>query len=375
MHSPNTSENDSSSDPAASEVIMSEKVSIRWYRTKVDKAVMSRLMKRSDIKAARQCLLVTGLFVLTGTLCYLSFQNVNSANWFWSVPLVFICLFFHGTFCQFMGPVAIHELCHKTPFRNQYLNDFFMYLFSFLSWHDPFGFRASHVKHHQVTCYHDLDGEVVLPQKMDWDCVRFWFWQLAPIPHPTGSWNRICGWAKTAMIDTTAGADVYGDWPNKTMPASNQGLRLNHRNWARIILLGHLSLALIFIATGHWYLILIVSMSTFYCSWLCWAICMPPQHIGMTPNSPDFRLACRTYTCGRFIGFLYWNMQYHIEHHMFPAIPFYNLPELRKAIQHDLPPVTHGLFKTWREILPVLKKQRLNPEYTFIPDLPSQAGS
>jgi hypothetical protein len=33
------------------------------------------------------------------------------------------------------------------------------------------------------------------------------------------------------------------------------------------------------------------------------------------------------------------------------------------------------LFKTWREILPVLKKQRLNPEYTFIPDLPSQAGS
>ena len=98
MHSPNTSENDSSSDPAASEVIMSEKVSIRWYRTKVDKAVMSRLMKRSDIKAARQCLLVTGLFVLTGTLCYLSFQNVNSANWFWSVPLVFICLFFLGTF-------------------------------------------------------------------------------------------------------------------------------------------------------------------------------------------------------------------------------------------------------------------------------------
>jgi fatty acid desaturase len=68
-------------------------------------------------------------------------------------------------------------------------------------------------------------------------------------------------------------------------------------------------------------------------------------------------------------------MQYHIEHHMFPAIPFYNLPELRKAIQHDLPPATHGLFKTWREILPVLKKQRLNPEYTFIPDLPSQAGS
>ncbi len=58
---------------------------------------------------------------------------------------------------------------------------------------------------------------------------------------------------------------------------------------------------------------------------------------------------------------------------MFPAVPFYNLPALRKAIAHDLPPATQGLWATWREIIPVLKNQRENPDYVFVPGLPNVA--
>jgi hypothetical protein len=88
---------------------------------------------------------------------------------------------------------------------------------------------------------------------------------------------------------------------------------------------------------------------------------------------PDFRFCCRTYTCGRFVGFLYWNMQYHVEHHMYPAVPFYNLPALRKAMEHDLPPAPHGLIATWKEILPVLRKQKDDPNYCFVPSIPQRA--
>jgi fatty acid desaturase len=66
-------------------------------------------------------------------------------------------------------------------------------------------------------------------------------------------------------------------------------------------------------------------------------------------------------------------MQYHVEHHMFPAVPFYNLPALRKAIEHDLPPAPHGLWATWSGIIAVLKKQRANPDYVFVPELPNAA--
>ena len=143
---------------------MNEQIKINWYRTKVDKAVMSELMKRHDGKALRQALLHLGLYACTGTAAYLAYGSITQANWAWMVPLLALFVFLHGTFAGFMGLVAVHELVHKTPFRRQWLNDLFMDVFSFLTWSDPVSFRVSHVKHHQVTVHHDHDGEVILPQ-------------------------------------------------------------------------------------------------------------------------------------------------------------------------------------------------------------------
>jgi fatty acid desaturase len=67
-------------------------------------------------------------------------------------------------------------------------------------------------------------------------------------------------------------------------------------------------------------------------------------------------------------------MQYHMEHHMYPAVPFYNLPRLRRAMEDDLPPATHGLWATWREILPIMKRQRIDKNYVFVPRLPGSDG-
>ena len=35
---------------------------------------------------------------------------------------------------------------------------------------------------------------------------------------------------------------------------------------------------------------------------------------------------------------LYLNMNYHVEHHMFPMVPYHALPRLHALIRHDLPP-------------------------------------
>ncbi|MCX6961606.1 MAG: fatty acid desaturase [Verrucomicrobia bacterium] len=353
---------------------MNEQIKINWYRTKVDKAVMSELMKRHDAKALRQALLHLGLYACTGTAAYIAYGSISQANWAWMVPLLVLFVFLHGTFAQFMGLVAVHELVHKTPFRRQWLNDLFMDVFSFLTWSDPVSFRVSHVKHHQVTVHQDHDGEVILPQKMDWDAVKFWFWQLVPFPNPVGVWGALKKWFKYAT-GSLKGEGLFAggeEWMQKVLPAENAELRRRHRKWASVVLFGHLALAAIFIATGQWILILLVNLPVFYCGWLV-TLCGTPQHIGLVPNAPDFRLCCRTYTCSPFVGFLYWNMQYHVEHHMFPAVPFYNLPALRKAIAHDLPPAPHGLWATWREIIPILKNQRENPDYVFVPELPNAA--
>jgi len=348
---------------------MNEQIKINWYRTKVDKPVMSALMRKSDARAFAQVLPQLGLYIATGTLAWLAFQNIHSANWFWAVPLLLLALFVHGTFASFFGGTAVHELSHKTPFKTASLNESFLYLYSFLSWFDPIAYRVSHVKHHQVTVHHDHDGEVELPQGLSWHGVELVLALLAT--HPSNFYNLVRKWVKIARGDISEGT-IFStpEWTEKILPESNTDLRRRHLNWARTLLAGHLILAILFVVTGNWILILIVTFGCQYCGWLQF-LCGAPQHCGLTPDVPDFRLCCRTFTCSWLPAFLYWNMQYHVEHHMFPAVPFYNLPRLRKAIEHDLPQAPHGIWATWMEILPILKKQRREPGYFFLPRLPA----
>jgi fatty acid desaturase len=369
------------------ETLLQKEIKITWYRSRVDRATMSHLMQKSDARGFVHASLHLALFAATATLACLAWACVTPTNWIWSVPLLLLAVFVHGTFAQFMGGVAVHELCHKTAFRTQALNDVFLHVFSFLSWFDPVGYRLSHVKHHQVTVHRELDGEVILPQKLDWSAldegevalpplndrrfVSFLLWQFLPVPNPVALWQRFARWTSSARGDLRGvGMFAGGEgWTRQILPEEKPDLRLRHRNWARLVLLGHLLLATAFILGGHWLLLILITCAGTYAGWLT-NLCALPQHLGMGPDVPDFRLCCRTYTCNRFLGFLYWNMQYHVEHHMFPAVPFYNLPALRKAIERDLPPAPRGLLATWREILPILKKQREHPAHHHVPQIP-----
>ena len=92
---------------------------------------------------------------------------------------------------------------------------------------------------------------------------------------------------------------------------------------------------------------------------------------GLCSDVPDFRCCCRTVLLGPVTRFLYWHMNYHVEHHMYPSVPFYNLRKLRRAIAADLPPATRGLWRSWAQMLPILWRQRRDAGYVFTPPLPS----
>lgn len=338
---------------------------ITWYRCQIDKARLNELMQCSDWQGFRQAGGHLGLWLVTGSAAYLTFRHITTANWYWSVPLLLVALFVHGTVGSFLGGTACHELSHKTPFKTKSINETFLKVFAFLAWWDHVWFRPSHIRHHQVTVHHDYDGEVVLPQTLTLKDWKFWLGLVA--------WNPRWTWDNIKRHYNRAMGRFDNAWYEFVMPENNAELCRQHRAWARNHLLGHLLLALVFIATGHWFLIVIVNLGTQYCGWLQF-LCGTPQHYGMTPNVPDHRLSCRTYTCSWLPAFLYWNMQYHIEHHMFPAVPFYQLPQLRKAIEHDLPPAPRGLRATWKEMLAIHKITQTNPKYTFTPQLPSTTG-
>ena len=98
------------------------------------------------------------------------------------------------------------------------------------------------------------------------------------------------------------------------------------------------------------------------------------QHAGLADNVGDHRLNSRTIMLNPVSRFIYWNMNYHIEHHMFPKVPYHQLPRLHKLISHDLPAPTPSLWHGYREIIPILWKQRHDPEHHLRRELPYTAN-
>ena len=336
---------------------------ISWYRCPIEREELQKLMQRNDFRAWVQTIAHLGWFFTTALLTYWVFLTVSLANWYWTLPLLIASLFLHGTMGPFMGLIAIHELQHHTVFRSKRLNECFEKLYAFISWSDYIWYRASHAVHHQATCHHDYDGEVRLPIRFSLSKWRVWLGLLA--------WNPRTTLAKLQGVWRHAKGEIRGDWYQYVIPETDAKLRRSHRNWARSLLIGHGLLALTFILTGHWFLIVVFTFGTFYCGWLGF-LCGLPQHYGLNSDIPDFRMNTRTFTCSWIPAFYYWNMQYHLEHHMFPAVPFYNLPKLRKAIEHDLPPAPHGLIATWRHMLQLRKKCIADPSFVYHPPVPNQ---
>ena len=81
------------------------------------------------------------------------------------------------------------------------------------------------------------------------------------------------------------------------------------------------------------------------------------QHAGLRENVADHRLNTRTVMMNPISRFLYLNMNYHIEHHMFPMVPYYHLPALHQNIAHDLPPACPSIAAAYAEILPIIWRQ------------------
>jgi fatty acid desaturase len=340
-----------------SEEIKSQPIS--WYRTPLDGEVMKRLHERSDFMGALQTLGYLGVIVATAGAALYSFSR-----WPWYVTVLLV--FAHGTVFAFQIN-AVHELGHNTVFKTRWLNEVFVRLFAFLGWIHFKVFDASHTRHHRYTLHPPDDLEVVLPEKF---LLRHF------LKRGFVNIERMRIVAKEVV--RLARGEFQGKWELFLFPESEPAKRRGVVNWARTLLIGHglilaLSVALGLTIAREFLLVPMLStFGTFYGQWLFFS-CNSTQHIGLQDNVPDFRLCCRTFTLNPFVRLLYWQMNYHIEHHMYAAVPCYKLGQLHRLIEHDLPPSPRGIIATWKEIAAIQKRQKQDPDYQYVAPLPSQS--
>ena len=327
--------------------IVEEKVN--WYRSPIDKTLRKELMVRSDAKGLAQVIPLIALSLATGFTVWYS-----AHHWHWAATL--LALFVHGTCFTFIGEHAgIHELSHGTVFKTKWLNEFFLNFCGFIAWKNVHVYRASHIRHHMATVHSNQDLEVPLPCRIPaWKWIGFYTFDI----------DRFLG-ANWQIIRNSFGI-LSGQWENYLFPPGSKE-RKKVFGYARLVLVGQLMILGGIIYVQDWILLLLFTFPT-YATWLAWLVTIP-QHAGLKPDTPDFRLCCRSVKVDRFTLFLHWNMDYHVEHHMFAGVPFYNLPKLREEIKDDLPPM-RSFPNTWKEIRQTLKRQKSDPAYCYIPEIP-----
>lgn len=333
---------------------------IDWYRSPIDRATLRELTKKKNWLPLVHNLGLLGVSAATGGFAFWAFHNLA---WPWVVVAVYVHCSFYGFFG---GGAGGHELSHKNMFKSSVLNEFFIRLNGFLTWFNFVHFRRSHSGHHQYTVHHDLDLEVMLPIKLE---PKAWIWAFTVnLPSIKRVFEKHGRYAFGRRRETI----LPSEWEQRIFPPEDTEAIRRLQRWSRIVIFGHLALAAVFVATGNWILLFLVTFAPFIATWFVMLTHMP-QHVGMQSDIADWRRSTRTYLAGPVVRFFYWNMNYHVEHHMFAAVPFYNLPKLRKAIASDLPVASRGLIATWREILQTVKRQKEDPSYYFAPEFPSTA--
>ena len=339
---------------------------IDWYRCPIDKKVLTGLVQKSDARGLFQAGGHFGLWVVTGVTSFLLF---NSGQWGW----FFIALFLHGTVATFFT-APNHELCHRTVFKTPWVNEFFLRLFGLFGWLNFRIYRFSHNYHHRYTLFLEGDREEILPVTPSLRAL--YILQLF-------TFNIFGGYQSRGVIPTIRGfiqiarndfSNPFNSW-GEELYEGHDSQRRSAMSWARIVLAFHALVALLALAVGQPILILLVSGSVFVANWHRYFVGVT-MHCGLRSGVSDFRKCARSVTLDPLSEFLYWHMNWHLEHHMFAAVPCYNLKKLHTAVADDMP-TTRTVIGAWKEMRETWRKQKTDPNYAFdtpVPE-PRQAAS
>jgi len=333
---------------------------IVWYRCPIERSILLELMKPSDRRGWFQAGGHLALFAITAiSAVYFLAQE----NWIGFA----LALFAHGTVGSFFRS-AVHELAHGTVFQTKWLNQFFLRIYSLLGWWNFHEYAMSHTYHHRYTLFPRGDREVVLPRYPSAN--PFYILQLFTV-------NIFGGLESSGLIPIVKGTitiafggyeedkrewiqALYKDYP----AARKQAIK-----WARLILLFHGGVLVSSILLQFWLLPVLVSLHLFVGNWLRYFVGMP-MHCGLRNNVSDFRKCVRTITLDAVSEFLYWHMNWHLEHHMYAGVPCYNLKKLHRLLARDMPK-PRTLIGAWKEMRGTWKQQQIEPGYEYDTPVPS----
>jgi fatty acid desaturase len=221
-----------------------------------------------------------------------------------------------------------HEATHRTPFASASLNEGVGQACGVLLLLPFAWFRLFHLAHHRWTNLPGLDPELngAKPQTL-----RGWLWHVSGLPY----------WGAMARVlwRLARGSERAAYLPDPALPR----LRAEARAMLVLYALAAASLWWTPVLLWVWVVPVLLGQPVL-------RLYLLAEH-GDCPQVADMFLNTRTTLTTRLVRFLAWNMPYHAEHHVYPAVPFHRLPRLHALMRRHLQVTADGYVAFTRDYL------------------------
>lgn len=298
---------------------------------KIDGRKVKELAAKSDRPGLIYLAKLTCLLLLTGTLVIQSM-----GTW-----LVWPAMLLHGIVLCVPSYSASHETAHGTAFKTKWINEAVLWVSSFIYMEEPLHRRYTHTNHHMFTWHVGKDSQMPFDTPMG---VWGWVQEVSGLGLARFHTHVLFQLALRQYTDTMRMACPESAFPKMT------------RN-ARIMITLYALIAVV-ACFGVW--------------WPVWLFVLPRilgapvmllftliQHVELQENSPSILESTRSFATGPVAQFLYMNMNNHVEHHLYPQVPFYNLNALADEVKDQVPEPDPGFFKTNFEVFRVVTRRSL----------------
>ncbi|MDP3196752.1 fatty acid desaturase [Tabrizicola sp.] len=221
-----------------------------------------------------------------------------------------------------------HEATHRTPFRTVWLNDWVGRLCGVLLVLPFEWFRAFHMAHHRWTNLPGKDPELAGPKPAT---RAAWLWHVSGLPY---WWSEVRLMAALVVGRVTDGFVAEGAKPRVVAEA---------RGMAVAYLAAAASLVWTDVLVWVWIVPALLGQPFL-------RLYLLAEH-GDCPEVANMFQNTRTTFTTRLVRWLAWNMPYHVEHHVWPMVPFHRLPEVHGLMKDELRVTAEGYAGFTREYL------------------------
>ena len=322
-----------------------------WRRPAVDRAVLQELSRRSTVNGAVRILWFLFLLAVPAVAAVF-LARINP--WLFLPPL-YVYYFFYG----FWVAIA-HELQHKTVFAAgaDGMSEVVFFIVQVIVWNSPTYARVSHKLHHRYTMVRGVDPETDWPEVITTRWLRRYIASLVLRMLVVGAvWELY----RSVRQQVERAAGVKDRMMREHCTEAE--VRAIRRESAAILLI-HVAVAAAAVVFHLWALLAFITIawqlgSAFEVLWHA------TKHIARPYNVNDHRLNTRSIHVSWFIKLIFWGLDDHVDHHLYPAVPSRNLPKLHRLLEKELPD-PDNIFGCWAEMFEITKEKDIDPRREFL---------